>query len=503
MMRLMEQATIDVTFDKSHIVTIGEKLYGESLELLRELIANAYDADAANVWIEVRPDHLAIRDDGSGMDEAGLREFFRIGSQQKRHEPVSPRYRRQRIGQFGIGKFAVLAACERFRVATQRDGFAAEVVFEKRAWEMDDVWRLPLHRKAWNPHRGSGATVTLEELTKQFTLPEIERFIRERLPLTAPHFAIVLNGKQITPTYVPGRKFPVSVETQFGWITGELLLPNVLSRRTEDRGIECVVRGIVICRSTFGLDLPLLEKLRGRVTVDFAPITSDRSRFITDSEEYRAFALAMEREIRLVARQVRDLTERKEQQKADETLRDTLTRMRRAIRRNPDIAPPVLSPTGEVTEESERQNTEKMAPAASGSEGDALPAMHVMVGAEQANGGHPPLGTSEQREPPPRKMRVKNLQGKTLIARAIKIGGIGVTCALEHCGREQGAAFLESGIVYINMDHPLYVKLQAKGQEMLGFYLTYLLSQQVSLMIAEGDVRRAFRIQERLLTDSW
>jgi len=38
--------TLKVTVDKSHIVTIGEKLYGESVELIRELVNNAYDADA-------------------------------------------------------------------------------------------------------------------------------------------------------------------------------------------------------------------------------------------------------------------------------------------------------------------------------------------------------------------------------------------------------------------------------------------------------------------------
>ncbi|MEK7137266.1 MAG: ATP-binding protein [Patescibacteria group bacterium] len=499
----MEEATIEITFDKSHLVTIGEKLYGESLELLRELIANAYDADAAHIWIEVRPDRITVRDDGSGMDEAGLREFFRIGSQGKRKEPVSPRYRRHRIGQFGIGKFAVLAACERFRVATQRDGFSGEVVFEKRSWAANDLWLLPLHRHAWNPHRGNGTTVTLEELTKQFVLPDIERFIRERLPLTAPHFTIVLNGKEITPTYVPGRRFPVSVETRCGWITGELLLPNVLSKKGEERGIECVVRGVVVCRSTFGLELPMMEKLRGRVTADFVPITSDRSRFITDSEEYCVFSLAMEREIRAIARELKDLTEQKERQKADETLRDTLTRMRRAIRRNPDIAPPVLSPTGEITEESERQNAEKMAPSASTEERDAPLAMHMIAGGSEAPDEQMPAGSATPHEPPPRKIRVKNLQGKTLTARAIKIGGIGITCALEQCGREQPAAFTESGIVFINMDHPLYGKIRVKSSELLGFYLTHLLSQQVALLFAEGDARKAFRIEERLLTDSW
>ena len=42
---------ITVTIDKSHIITIGERLYAESIEFVRELVNNAYDADATLVEI--------------------------------------------------------------------------------------------------------------------------------------------------------------------------------------------------------------------------------------------------------------------------------------------------------------------------------------------------------------------------------------------------------------------------------------------------------------------
>lgn len=45
-----QQNMLEVTVDKSHIVTIGERLYGESIELIRELINNAYDAAALTTW---------------------------------------------------------------------------------------------------------------------------------------------------------------------------------------------------------------------------------------------------------------------------------------------------------------------------------------------------------------------------------------------------------------------------------------------------------------------
>ncbi len=114
---------IPVTVDKSHILTIGEKLYTESIEFVRELVNNSYDADATLVEIIVTEDAIEIRDNGTGMDKEGLKQYFNIGSQQKLFAPKSPIYNRDRIGQFGIGKFASLSACKRFEIITKKDDF--------------------------------------------------------------------------------------------------------------------------------------------------------------------------------------------------------------------------------------------------------------------------------------------------------------------------------------------------------------------------------------------
>ena len=65
-MEIKERKKLPVTVDKRHIVSIGERLYAESVELLRELVNNAYDADATEVRVEIGPDRVIVRDDGSG-----------------------------------------------------------------------------------------------------------------------------------------------------------------------------------------------------------------------------------------------------------------------------------------------------------------------------------------------------------------------------------------------------------------------------------------------------
>src|SRR3990172_6215959 len=151
-----------VTVDKSHLITIGERLYTESIELIRELVNNAYDADAAEVRVTVWDDLVRVEDNGAGMDLDGLKQYFNIGSPEKLQKPKTPRFRRDRIGQFGIGKFASLSACERVEVETQKAPFAARVIFEKSAWEQTgESWHLPLEHLEPDPRRGDGTTVTL------------------------------------------------------------------------------------------------------------------------------------------------------------------------------------------------------------------------------------------------------------------------------------------------------------------------------------------------------
>ncbi len=57
----IETRSIPVTIDKSHLITIGEKLYAEKTSFLRELVNNAYDADASEVHIALANSSTVIQ----------------------------------------------------------------------------------------------------------------------------------------------------------------------------------------------------------------------------------------------------------------------------------------------------------------------------------------------------------------------------------------------------------------------------------------------------------
>lgn len=78
--------------------------FSNPLELVREAISNAFDANAKNIRIEfaVQSEHgermllIRLQDDGDGMDEAGLRSFFDLGNSLRRNDD-------SKIGEKGHG----------------------------------------------------------------------------------------------------------------------------------------------------------------------------------------------------------------------------------------------------------------------------------------------------------------------------------------------------------------------------------------------------------------
>jgi hypothetical protein len=100
---------------------------------------------------------VEVKDDGEGRDREGLKQYFNIGSPEKILKSKSPVFHRDRIGQFGIGKFASLSACECFEIYTQKNDFAAKVTFDKAEWEkVADQWNLPLQILPPDKDRGNG-----------------------------------------------------------------------------------------------------------------------------------------------------------------------------------------------------------------------------------------------------------------------------------------------------------------------------------------------------------
>jgi hypothetical protein len=124
--------------DDRVLARITDGIYRQPSSALRELISNAYDADATEVIIETdapRFREIRIRDNGQGMDDEALaRLIHHIGGSSKRtpigaaigttddHNPNLSKLGRKLIGKIGIGLFSVNQLTSHFQIITKVKG---------------------------------------------------------------------------------------------------------------------------------------------------------------------------------------------------------------------------------------------------------------------------------------------------------------------------------------------------------------------------------------------
>lgn len=489
-MTIKSTTTLEVTVDKRHIISIGERLYAESSDLLRELINNAYDADATEVKVEISPERIEVSDNGSGMSAGGLRQYFVIGSDEKVRRSRSPRFNRERIGQFGIGKFASLAAATRFEVLTRHGDFAARVIFDKKAWEeAQDTWRLPCEILIPDPALGDGTTVTLSGLTKTLDPAEAEEKIRGGVPLKAPQFAVFLNGRPVTPASYMGQRIPVLEGCRFGVVSGEIIITSKTMASTKDLGIDVKVKGATVRRDLFGMETwgKAIARVKGEIQANFLPITSDRSNFVTDTPEYQEFLKVMEKIIAIIKKKLGKEADQTSDRKAGRAVKEALQRIHRALALNPDYSPFGPIPFGD----------EKGVGGGASGTGKQRGQRDSEV--KGGDGGPAPAP-----KPKPKKRNnplVKKITPNAIVRR-IRMGDKVVSVCLDFFGENGPECFSEGNVVYVNRDHPLFLRESRKAATYT-MYIARLLTQEISLMKETKSPRLAFTRQSKLLKDAF
>lgn len=121
----LEPDAVRFSVDAGLISRLGRELVARQETAVAELVKNAYDADARQVTLifseaDVPGGRLEIRDDGLGMTREQLIDgFMRLSSSEKIEQPTSLRYKRQRAGRKGIGRFAVQRLGNKLTIRTQ------------------------------------------------------------------------------------------------------------------------------------------------------------------------------------------------------------------------------------------------------------------------------------------------------------------------------------------------------------------------------------------------
>lgn len=96
---------------------------------------------------------------------------------------------------------------------------------------------------------------------------------------------------------------------------------------------------------------------------------------------------------------------------------------------------------------------------------------------------------------------IAKVLGPSAVIAKLKMGKKGLNCQLDHFGKDSPESFGEGTIIYINEDHPLFIR-ESKNRERHIFNLTRLLTQELSILHNPKNPRKAFDFQSRLLTDA-
>lgn len=200
---------------------LSDGLYSNVAAVLTEAVANAWDADATAVRIDIldradrhvddfrKAERLVIEDDGHGMDRDAVQgRFLTIGYQRRREGDQTPGGRKV-MGRKGLGKLSLMSIADRIRIATRKAesdpvGFLMDVAKIRRtAREGGEVpeFELPAEpgEGAPDPH---GTRLVLEGLRQDRMratgIDNIRRALARRFAvLFGTDFSVVVNGRKI------------------------------------------------------------------------------------------------------------------------------------------------------------------------------------------------------------------------------------------------------------------------------------------------------------------
>lgn len=286
---------------------LGRNLYRNFITVLGEAISNSWDADANNVWIDIKSDKgFFIKDDGSGMNKRDFQnKFLKIGYSKRKSDGMASPNQRPYIGAKGIGKLALLSCAEKISViskteSTEYIGGVIDNTGLSKAIEHDltpDKYQLgkmdaKLFAGYVSDHK-KGTIIHFEQTKEDIkgTIPHLKKLIALyfRFSLIDQGFKIFVNQEAVTFEDIKD----LSDATEFLWNINELKDPYIdtlvklkdvaigLNTTLKIKGFIATVekpRNLKIAgtEEKIGIDLFVNGRLRERDILKYLPAFSTR-----------------------------------------------------------------------------------------------------------------------------------------------------------------------------------------------------------------------------------
>jgi hypothetical protein len=201
---------------------LGLNLYSNVPAVLSEAVANAWDADAEHVDVDILPDEdrIEIIDDGHGMNEHDVNNrYLRVGYRRRQDEDRpnrTPNHNRPVMGRKGIGKLSLFSIARTVEIYTTKNGewhaFRMNVEEIKEAIGQEEAGNGSIEPQTYVPTTidnfpddvDRGTKIVLKDLKKRVHTTEsaLRKRLARRFSILGPeyNFTIRVNGEEIDIT---------------------------------------------------------------------------------------------------------------------------------------------------------------------------------------------------------------------------------------------------------------------------------------------------------------
>lgn len=265
---------------------IGLAMYSSVSKAISELVANSYDADASEVYIDIKEEEgelkrVIIRDNGIGMTSKEIQDIYLSLGFNKRHIITkTPALGRKPMGSKGIGKLAGLGIAACMKIISFKDGEQSELTIDRSFFEdKSDLHSIefPLEVSSIKDKSKHGTEVHLTNLLEHaitIDISELRQFLTKEFGLIKD-FNIYVNNQKLSPLDIKGEIREIKqVVDSLGEVTGRIIIADVI-KDVKKPGIITYVRGRAIEGPTlYDINTPshyfnVANRIIGEINADF------------------------------------------------------------------------------------------------------------------------------------------------------------------------------------------------------------------------------------------
>lgn len=283
----MTEPKLEMTFDPSTIEHLGIRMYSTLPPVIAELVANAYDADATEVRIELRDNDekaIIVSDNGSGMTFDEINDsYLRIGRNRRLASSDTTPMGRKVIGKKGLGKLSFFGISNTVDISTVKDGVENRFVMNLEAI-------LALSEGSYSPQilkfneevrKPNGTTIFLHDIKRR------TEFSAEQLARSLARMFIIERDFIVTVSHNDEKPIVVDKELRFSGINKEFewKIPEDCGGSDKDYPTHKSIRGLIVTS-----EKPLSPHMRGVILYSRGKLVNNPSSFVQgDSSHFFSY----------------------------------------------------------------------------------------------------------------------------------------------------------------------------------------------------------------------